>query len=422
MKIMFLSSHLVSICFIYYILIPIIHSNSNASSSQSPYTENISQTTQSNDDFFYPVDTAWQLKLCEKLEFSFKHKSAMNNKIIPLDVPRVERKIPRKGNCFFDAVSYMITGSTTYGVRLRNHVLDYMESQTTSLTDENSHLERITIMRNPETYAEFDEIYATAAFLETSFYVFSEENVKKWLFISREGLDGKRIKEPCIYLYLNGLEDNAHYTVVIDVKHNELFKRHFIPVSPDWQDMKTKDFMPPGKNVKKYLFKTQIKNFLFKNVSEDRISNDYNCSFYKSISYLIIGDKEFYKNIRDCIYESMYESKSITMLLKNRESRNNYIEILKRYKQDADTPEIFATAELLNTSIYIYHTEERDWDFVSKNGPEGVEEIEPCIYLAYGGCDRKLYSVVYNVSKQEYKPEKLESLFEKFLKKINVLE
>ncbi|XP_050538501.1 uncharacterized protein LOC126903952 [Daktulosphaira vitifoliae] len=394
---MFLSSRLLLIIFTYNFS-TIIHSSSNDTLSQYSHTENISQTTQLNNDFFYPVDTAWQLKLCEKLEFSFKHKSSMNNKIIPLDVPMVNRKIPGHGNCFFNAVSYWITGSTIYGVRLRNQVLDYMEMQTTFLTNKEDYFRRIKKMRNPDKYAESDEIHATAAFLETSIYVFSEKISHKWVFFSRNGLDGKRIKEPCIYLHLSGLDNTGHYTITTDVDSVEVFRRHFIPVSPEWQDMKTKEFFPSRKYVKKNLFKNDIVTFLHKNqLKIDYPSQNYKNSFYKSLSYCINGDKQFYKTIQHLIYEFMHESRSVAMLLKNSETRHNYIANLYIIKKDAETPEIFAAAELLKTSIYIYNWDDGDWDFVSKNGPEGVEEIEPCIYLAYGVYKNPVYSVVRKV-------------------------
>ena len=82
---------------------------------------------------YYPVDEAWQQRVCLALGLPFVRPSSSCSRlqtIIRTQYPNTVQKIRGDGNCFYRALSYVITGSQDYFVRLREIILDFVDINT----------------------------------------------------------------------------------------------------------------------------------------------------------------------------------------------------------------------------------------------------------------------------------------------------
>ncbi|XP_050543527.1 uncharacterized protein LOC126906749 [Daktulosphaira vitifoliae] len=359
-------------------------------------------------DVFYPITFQWQLNKCQQLNIPFQYRSARIHDEKPLGKPKVIRNIPGLVMCFFNAISYALTGSTKYGKVLRSNILQFMQKSEIHGGDDwqKSHIE--SMQHNLNEFAGSDEIFAAADYLQTSIYVFSEHISGDWMFYSKEGYDGERIKEPSIYLYHSGFEITGHFDYVIDVEHilestfyEPTFESIFIPVLGSWQSEKMAELLE-SKTVAKILFKNEIVKPLDTNIVEvmEDIPKDGN-SFFNSLSYCITGTIDHSAKLRELVVNFMKESVVIKTIINDESILNDRIENVSKDLVSVDGPVIYAAAELLKTSIYIYSQDDQEWDFVSKNGPNGKEVYEHCIYLNNVDHFKNIFKIVQDVYKKK---------------------
>lgn len=74
-------------------------------------------------EVFYPITYQWQLDKCQEKGFPFHYRSARVHTKKPTGRPKTIRKIPGVAQCLFNAISYAMTGSSKYGVKLREAIL-----------------------------------------------------------------------------------------------------------------------------------------------------------------------------------------------------------------------------------------------------------------------------------------------------------
>ncbi|XP_050522937.1 uncharacterized protein LOC126895281 isoform X2 [Daktulosphaira vitifoliae] len=160
----------------------------------------------------------------------------------------------------------------------------------------------------------------------------------------------------------------------LQTKHKNEFE--FLPVNNNWQIKKCEEL--------KFKFQECVNQKPHKSrnvpINPVEIPGDGNC-FFSALSYWISGSIEYGSKLRFLIVDFMTHSDSFKLMTKDDE-RN--ARILKMYNTSefAESPEIAAAAEFLNTSIYIYTLYPVDgWHFISKNLVTNEDENEECIYL-----------------------------------------
>ncbi|XP_050524611.1 uncharacterized protein LOC126896148 isoform X2 [Daktulosphaira vitifoliae] len=162
---------------------------------------------------FIPVNYQWQVLKAQQLDVQVYSSSVKGEQFKVLTKPKKIKNIKGDGNCFFNAISYWITGAQHDGGLMRLLIVYSMkmsERFQTMLSEWERNL-RVQEMLKYTTYAECHELFAAAEFLQTSLYVYSED---AWHFISKNGIGSEEILEPCIYMHH---VNNNHYEVILDV-------------------------------------------------------------------------------------------------------------------------------------------------------------------------------------------------------------
>ena len=95
-------------------------------------SDSVSSTEVVNLPPFNPVTMAWQIETCDffNIQLSQKDNSSSNIRKQTLDFSRPDetQNILGDGNCFFRALSFVITGSQSNHAYLRNAVIQHMFS------------------------------------------------------------------------------------------------------------------------------------------------------------------------------------------------------------------------------------------------------------------------------------------------------
>lgn len=95
-------------------------------------SESVSSTELVNLPPFNPVTMAWQIEKCDffNIQLSQKDNSSSNIRKQSLDFSRPDetQNIIGDGNCFFRALSFVLTGSQSNHAYLRNAVIQHMFS------------------------------------------------------------------------------------------------------------------------------------------------------------------------------------------------------------------------------------------------------------------------------------------------------
>ncbi|VDI78599.1 Hypothetical predicted protein [Mytilus galloprovincialis] len=161
----------------------------NVSTKAASNDELIYLGTQQMQNFtFHPIDMKWQAvqTIKFKLPVLFVHHFYSSESLI--QVPTNIHPIIGDGNCFFRAVSFIMTGSEDYHEAVRKHLTAYM--MTIPLKLSTVLPPRITVrqylqksnMASLSVWATEVEITAMASCLQTDIYVFSfTEQTWKWL-------------------------------------------------------------------------------------------------------------------------------------------------------------------------------------------------------------------------------------------------
>ena len=95
-------------------------------------SESVSSTKVVNLPLFNPVTMAWQIEKCDSfnIQLSQKNNSLSSTRRQPLNFSRPDetQNILGDGNCFFRALSFVITGSQSNHAYIRNAVIQHMFS------------------------------------------------------------------------------------------------------------------------------------------------------------------------------------------------------------------------------------------------------------------------------------------------------
>ena len=171
---------------------------------------------------FKPVHANSQRFLCSLVNTCviIEHKFVHGKDIRNLNTPSKIFKIKGDGNCFFRALSYIITGRQTYHVVLRKKIIDHMRiienllqpHLSSSLSDYLNNSQ----VANESVWATDVEIFSACSLLETDIYVYTKVGQGcKWQKFSKSMLnESPPINDRAIYLNHTG---GVHYDVVLEV-------------------------------------------------------------------------------------------------------------------------------------------------------------------------------------------------------------
>ncbi|XP_050524616.1 uncharacterized protein LOC126896149 isoform X2 [Daktulosphaira vitifoliae] len=173
-------------------------------------------------------------------------------------------------------------------------------------------------------------------------------------------------------------------------------KRFFMPVNHQWQILKS---LHLNIDVQKKCIAGEPVKFLNKPKKIEPIRGDGNC-FFNSLSQWITGAQDEGGLLRILIVYSMKMSPRFQTMLSKLEQEKHVQEMLE-YTTYAEFHELFAAAEFLETSLYVYS--ENSWHYISKNGLGSHELLEPCIYLHH--VNNNHYEVITDVFEYEENPD-----------------
>ncbi|XP_050524624.1 uncharacterized protein LOC126896155 isoform X2 [Daktulosphaira vitifoliae] len=398
--------------------------------------------------YFIPVSYEWQLTKCYAFEIDYTQSCVEKECEKYLGKPKSIQSIPGDGNCFFNSISYWITGTAKHGKFFRKKIVKSMKTSerfNLLISAEEKLNKHIQKMLDSKEWADSPEIYAAAEFLNTSIYVYSQNG---WNFISKDGVGAEELKEPCIYIHH---VNNNHFEVITDVhdkdiseekkksekiknskkseesnkpselqslvehntnienpqfitkeeenvpspdsiKHNKKnFQRLFMPTTSEWQNDQCRkmNFI-----VINYVNKEIVK-FLGKPIKIEEIARYGLNGLSSALSYCIAGTTRYRKTIQRNIIEAI-KSSSTYKLLSNSENilKNRINDIENNICSSVECPELQVAAEYLKTSIFVYY--QSGWEFYSKNGFGCKETAEQCIYLKIN-TDSNSFDVVTDV-------------------------
>ncbi|XP_050545994.1 uncharacterized protein LOC126908132 isoform X2 [Daktulosphaira vitifoliae] len=331
---------------------------------------------------FIPVDIKWQQSKCQELDIPFIRVSnkEMSHKYLKSPKSLIETK--GDGSCFFNALSYWITGSNAFGQELRKKIIDFLADSKNFqiMTVDYKRQERIDEMYDSTVYAESSEIAAAAEYLKTSIYVYTDEN--GWHFFNKINVFGNDDGEKCIYL----INESEHYMPVIDVYGESISL--FLPVDVQWQISKCNEL---GLSLIR-TSSNDIYNKILSYPKTDVKTVLSDGSFFNALSFWITGSIKFGKKLRKKIVDFLKESKSYKRMISD-DKRLARIEEMNSKRVYAESSEIAAAAEYLKTSIYVY-TDENGWQFFKKDDVLENYNGEKCIYLIN---DKEHYKPVVDV-------------------------
>ena len=92
--------------------------------------EILSTTDSSSFRCYHPVDTEWQQRTCGDLKLRYCGPNGVTpgGPQVPLTTPLTRRNVKGDGNCLFRSLSYIITGSETQHMAVRQAIVRHMRS------------------------------------------------------------------------------------------------------------------------------------------------------------------------------------------------------------------------------------------------------------------------------------------------------
>ncbi|XP_071958642.1 uncharacterized protein [Antedon mediterranea] len=192
---------------------------------------------------FVPILEAEKKNICNKLGINYKHsgRNCSINRASHIGHPLQIKNITGDGNCFYRAISYIISGTENNHLILRkaitNHLLESDDMFSNALSDEYRTVKEYVIKKrvmDNGTWASNTEISAMANLLNTDIYSFNDQLVT-WQMFSAQ-LPG-RINEVTtgngIYILYNR---NVHFNVVESVNVNLNYREEAI-INKDSNDL-----------------------------------------------------------------------------------------------------------------------------------------------------------------------------------------
>ncbi|XP_033760253.1 OTU domain-containing protein 1-like [Pecten maximus] len=171
---------------------------------------------------FYPVSKHWQKEKADMFKIDVKtyFKYGPRKSFYDKSPPKQTIPIRADGNCFFRAISAIITGSESDHLRVRElitkHISDHPDMYRTFLMSRGGMSEYLTNMRRPKEWATDVEILATATMLKSVVEVFFPCRIKgttEYRWQTFKPLDNLDISHPAIYI----CNKNEHFEPVLDI-------------------------------------------------------------------------------------------------------------------------------------------------------------------------------------------------------------
>ncbi|XP_060082860.1 uncharacterized protein LOC132562148 [Ylistrum balloti] len=171
---------------------------------------------------FFPVSKRWQHEKAEMFKLRVKTYFEYGPRKTFYDKSPPNQTIPVRadGNCFFRAISVIITGSESEHLRVRElitkHVSDHPDMYRTFLMSRGGMSEYLTNMRRPKEWATDVEILATATMLKSVVEVFFPcriNSITEYRWQTFKPLDNPDINQPAIYI----CNKNEHFEPVLDI-------------------------------------------------------------------------------------------------------------------------------------------------------------------------------------------------------------
>lgn len=192
--------------------------------------KNETLTNLGNRKVFYPVTREWQDEKSKlfKLKVMKQHRYGSQKVFYDKSAPKETVSVQPDGNCFFRALSCIVTGSEDDHLRVREaitkHISDHPDMYRTFLMSRGGMTDYLTTMRRPKEWATDVEILATATFLKSVVEVYfpcrmSNGNTE-YSWQTFKPLNNIDITYPAIYI----CNKNEHFDPVMDVDPHQTSK------------------------------------------------------------------------------------------------------------------------------------------------------------------------------------------------------
>ncbi|KAL3851911.1 hypothetical protein ACJMK2_015606, partial [Sinanodonta woodiana] len=177
---------------------------------------------------FRPVSRQWQIEKSKDLHLNvqFYLKYGREKLFTQTSPPKQTASVQADGNCFFRALSYVITGVEDYHMNIREAITMCVEKNSgmfrTLLQSRGGMHNYVCSMRQPREWATDTEIFAAATLLKTVIEVCTPCRTKRGLEYQWQTftpLDKPELRGPSIYIS----NRDSHFEPVLDVeerKHN----------------------------------------------------------------------------------------------------------------------------------------------------------------------------------------------------------
>eukprot|EP00102_Acyrthosiphon_pisum_P021598 XP_016658808.1 PREDICTED: uncharacterized protein LOC107883393 isoform X2 [Acyrthosiphon pisum] len=179
----------------------------------------------------------------------------------------------------------------------------------------------------------------------------------------------------------NDMVDNVDDVVCTSLSVVDKRRRVFNPIAKPWQILKCAQLKL---NLTKVLEFKGRGTFLNKPAETKNIIGDGNC-LYRALSYWITGTEDNHMEIRKRIAEVVKTNININHYIGGDDKIGIYLEKNKIDNNGVwgTDVEIFAAAQLLKTSIYVYATTTNTWQLFNKNLnlKKNIYHTERCIYI-----------------------------------------
>ncbi|XP_050432528.1 uncharacterized protein LOC126840678 [Adelges cooleyi] len=143
-----------------------------------------------NINYFYPVDVLWRRQKCHALGLKLKRPLdyRANKKI--LGTPSKYKFIGGTGNCFYRALSYVVTGTEhnqfllrtkiSQVVRTNDKILHFLDGE-----EELTKYLKLININEEDTWSTSVDVLAAAILLNTSIYIYNSIK-ERWYFFSKD--------------------------------------------------------------------------------------------------------------------------------------------------------------------------------------------------------------------------------------------
>lgn len=180
-----------------------------------------------NQHRFYPVPKKWQDEKAKLLGVKVVKYFMYGREKVFYDKSPPKETIPVRGdgNCFFRAISAIITGAEDEHLSVREsitkHISDHPDMYRTFLMSRGGMNEYLTSMRRPREWATDVELLATATMLKSVVEVYFPcrfKGILEYRWQTFKPLDSPDIAYPAIYI----CNKNEHFDPVLDIDPDRL--------------------------------------------------------------------------------------------------------------------------------------------------------------------------------------------------------